>query len=129
MAVSLASALLCVSAASGANSPNTDDLSGAAMYGNYCASCHGTDGRGAGPAAAALKKAVPDLTLISRRSGGQFPAFRVTHIIDGYEIQAAHGNREMPIWGDYFRDRKRDETVLQLREHNLTEYIRSIQQK
>jgi hypothetical protein len=36
----------------------------------------------------------------------------------------------MPVWGDYFRDNKsRDEAILQLREHNVTEYLRSIQQK
>jgi len=35
----------------------------------------------------------------------------------------------MPIWGDYFREKQRDEAILALREHNLTEYLRSIQQK
>jgi mono/diheme cytochrome c family protein len=99
------------------------------MYRTYCAACHGIDGKGSGPAASALKTPPPDLTLISRRNNGQFPAFRITHIIDGFEVTAVHGSREMPIWGDYFRDRKRDETILALREHNLTEYIRSIQQK
>lgn len=103
------------------------EYSGAEMFQNYCASCHGVDAKGGGPAAAALKKAPPDLTLISKRNGGKFPDFRVTHIIDGYEIQAYHGSREMPIWGDYFRDRQRDEQFLKLREHNLTEYLRSLQ--
>jgi len=107
----------------------TNDLSGAEMYRTYCASCHGVDGKGAGPAAAALKKMVPDLTQIAKRNNGKFPDFRVTHIIDGYEIEAAHGSRDMPVWGDYFRNKKRDDTIVLLREHNLTEYIRSIQQK
>lgn len=96
----------------------------------YCASCHGNDGKGSGPAAPALKKAPPDLTQISKRNNGQFPAFRITHIIDGYEVVAVHGSREMPVWGNYFRDNEsRDETMLALRERNLTEYIRSIQQE
>ena len=111
------------------SSSKANDLSGVEMYRTYCASCHGVDGKGAGPAAAALRKTTPDLTSISKRNKGQFPDFRVTHIIDGYEVQAVHGSREMPIWGDYFRDKQRDETILLLREHNLTEYIRSIQQK
>lgn len=107
-----------------------NELSGPEIYKTYCASCHGLDGKGSGPVSEALKKTVPDLTLISRRNKGQFPAFRVTHIIDGYEITAVHGTRDMPVWGDYFRDKKsRDEALLKLREHNLTEYIRSIQQK
>jgi hypothetical protein len=40
-----------------------------------------------------------------------------------------HGSRDMPIWGDYFRSKQRDEAIIALREHNLTEYIRSMQQK
>jgi len=113
----------------GQNTSTAKELPGAEIYRIYCASCHGPDGKGAGPAAAALKKTPPDLTLISKRNKGEFPAFRIAHIIDGYEIEAVHGSRDMPVWGDYFRDRNRDEAVLALREHNLTEYLRSIQQK
>jgi hypothetical protein len=105
------------------NGSKRNDLSGAESYRVYCASCHGSDGKGDGPAAPALKKAPSDLTQISKRNHGEFPAFRITHIIDGYEIESVHGSRDMPIWGDYFRDK----LLLELREHNLTEYIRSIQ--
>jgi len=106
----------------------THELSGAEMYQTYCASCHGVDGKGGGPAAPALKKAPPDLTRISQRNKGEFPVFRITHIIDGYEIVAYHGSSEMPIWGDYFRDTQtRDEALIKLRENNLVEYIRSLQ--
>ena len=101
----------------------TSPIDGKQMYVSYCAPCHGVDGKGGGPAAPALKKAPADLTQISKRNHGDFPAFRVTHIIDGYEIEAVHGSREMPVWGDYFRDK----LLLELREHNLTEYLRSIQ--
>lgn len=105
-----------------------NDMSGADMYRVYCASCHGVDGKGGGPAAPAFCHAPPDLTLIAKRNHGQFPAFRMTHIIDGEEAIEAHGSREMPVWGDFFRDNaSRDEALLKLREHNLTEYIRSIQ--
>ena len=100
-----------------------NDFSGVESYRVYCASCHGVDGKGGGPAAAALKKAPGDLTQISKRNHGEFPAVRVTHIIDGYEVEAVHGSRDMPVWGDYFRDK----LLLELREHNLTEYLRSIQ--
>jgi len=109
--------------------PKTGEFSGAEAFRTYCASCHGTDGRGAGPAASALKQRPPDLTLISARNKGQFPAFRITHIVDGYDVEFAHGSRDMPVWGDYFRNTKRDEATAALREHNLTEYIRSLQQK
>jgi mono/diheme cytochrome c family protein len=45
---------------------------GAAMYGNYCAACHGLRATGDGPAAKALTKAPADLTRISARNGGEF---------------------------------------------------------
>lgn len=93
----------------------------------YCASCHGEDGKGAGPAEPGLRIAPPDLTLIRAHNKGEFPAFRITHIIDGYEVEYGHGTPDMPVWGDYFRDKERDEATITLREHNLTEYIRSIQ--
>ncbi|HWE51547.1 MAG TPA: cytochrome c [Bryobacteraceae bacterium] len=113
----------CVVSFSQQRAPLSNELSGSESYRTYCASCHGIDGKGSGPAAAALRKAPPDLTLINKRNHGEFPAFRITHIIDGFEVQAAHGSREMPVWGDYFRDKE----LLELREHNLTDYLRSIQ--
>jgi mono/diheme cytochrome c family protein len=113
----------------GNNRLKASDLSGAEMYRTYCASCHGIDGKGAGPAAAALKKEPPDLTQIGKRNNGKFPDFRIVRIIDGSEVQAVHGSREMPMWGDYFREKQPDEGILAVRERNLTEYIRSIQQK
>lgn len=106
---------------------NNNVVAGAELFRMYCATCHGVDGRGEGPAAEAMKRRPSDLTTISRRNSGKFPDFRITHIIDGYEVTASHGSRDMPIWGDFFHDMKRDDTQLKLREHNLVEYIRSIQ--
>jgi len=105
------------------------DLSGAEMYRTYCGSCHGIDGKGSGPAAMALKKAPPDLTQLAKHNNGHLPDFRILRIIDGYEIRAAHGSRDMPIWGDYFRIKQRDEEIVTAREHILVEYLRSIQQR
>lgn len=104
-------------------------VDGPSLYRTYCASCHGADGKGAGPAAAALKKAPSDLTTISQRNGGEFPAFRIGHVIDGtadVPSITAHGTREMPVWGDLL-PQHRDDALLKLREHNLTEYLRSLQ--
>jgi len=109
--------------------PITNAADGAEMYRTYCAVCHGLDGKGGGPAAPALKQSVPDLTLLSKRNGGEFPTFRVSNLIQGDNLVAAHGSRDMPMWGDVFRDLKRDEMVVKLRVHNLTQYIASIQEK
>ena len=105
-----------------------NDLSGAEMYRTYCASCHGIDGKGSGPAGRALKKAPPDLTQLAKHNNGHLPDFRILRIIDGYGIRA-HGSRDMPVWGDYFRTKQPDEWIVAVREHNLVEYIRSIQQR
>jgi mono/diheme cytochrome c family protein len=106
---------------------NNRVVAGAELYRMYCATCHGVDGRGEGPVADAMKHQLPDLTTINKRNGGRFPALRVEHIIDGYDVKAAHGSRAMPVWGEFFHDMRRDEVLLKLREHNLVEYIRSIQ--
>jgi mono/diheme cytochrome c family protein len=106
----------------------TDPTSGVAMYGAHCAVCHGLDGKGNGPAAPALKQPPSDLTQLSKRSGGKFPDFRVANVIQGDSVIPAHGGKEMPIWGDVFRSVQRDDAIVKLRVHNLTEYIASFQQ-
>jgi len=58
---------------------------GAMLFRTHCASCHGADARGAGPAAAAMRTPPPDLTTFARRN---FPSERVRQIIDGRGIPA-----------------------------------------
>lgn len=107
---------------------STDPSSGAAMFKTYCAVCHGTAGKGDGPAAPALKVASGDLTRLSRNNGGKFPELRVFGILEGTVSLPSHGSREMPMWGDLFRSLQRsDNSSPQLRIRNLTEYLRSIQ--
>ena len=83
-------------ASSGPNEP------GARLFKTYCATCHGVNGRGNGPVADQLRKRPPDLTKYTARNGGVFPSERVQQIINGRGV-AAHGDREMPVWGDAFR--------------------------
>lgn len=73
---------------------------GAQLYKRFCASCHGPDGAGDGPVAASLRNRPPDLAGISARRGGQFPEDKLRQIIDGRAGVAAHGAREMPVWGN-----------------------------
>jgi mono/diheme cytochrome c family protein len=75
---------------------------GAQLFGTYCATCHGISGRGNGPVAEQMRKTPPDLTKYTARNGGAFPIERLRQIIDGHGV-AAHGDREMPVWGDAFR--------------------------
>ena len=103
-------------------------LEGDVTYRTYCAVCHGTDGKGNGPAAAALKTAPADLTTYAQRHGGQFSAVELREVIEGERPIAAHGTREMPIWGDVFRSLyDRPQTDLLIR--NLLNYVESLQVK
>jgi mono/diheme cytochrome c family protein len=109
--------------------PIVRSVGGAAIFRDYCASCHGTDGRGHGPVAAAFKGEVPDLTLITKRAGGEFPRARIRNIIEGKESPVPHGSREMPVWGPVFHQIDNDRDMGNVRIDNLALYIQSIQQK
>ena len=74
------------------------------MFREYCAACHGSAGKGNGPAAAALKAVPADLTTLSARNGGKFPDVRVRRYIEGLDEIAAHGSRDMPVWGKALRE-------------------------
>ena len=104
-------------------------LDGARIFRNYCASCHGVNGNGDGPVAPALKAKVPQLTTLAQRNGGMFPADRVRSIIAGDGVSAAHGSREMPIWGPVFHQIEYDQDLGYVRLQNVTEYLNTIQQK
>ena len=103
--------------------------SGAALYVEFCAVCHGSEARGGGPLAATLSVAAPDLRRMSVLAGGQFPAERVRRHIDGRDINPAHGSREMPIWGSVFKRTRGayGERRVEERLDNLVEYLRRIQ--
>lgn len=108
----------------------TSAASGAEMYKTYCAVCHGTEGKGDGPAVAALKTPPTDLTSLSAHNGGKYPNLRVGAIIRGEEVLAAHGSKEMPIWGNLFWNMSGGhESEVQQRVSNLNKYLESLQKK
>ena len=74
-------------------------------YEAHCAVCHGLSGKGDGPFAEQLQTAavVPDLTKLSEKNSGVFPFMRVYETIDGEHSLAAHGTRQMPIWGPRYK--------------------------
>ena len=114
------------------NSPATytNPTSGRQMYDAYCASCHGQGGKGDGPAAAALKAMPTDLTQLAAKSGGKYPESHVAQVIKGDQAMAAHGSKEMPVWGPVFLTlEQHDPAKAQLRVRNLAKYIGSLQQK
>jgi mono/diheme cytochrome c family protein len=102
-------------------------LQGPDLFRAYCASCHGLDAKGAGPAAPALKTKVPDLTLLASNNREQFPASHVRQVIVGDGVVTAHGSREMPIWGPIFHQVEWDMDWGNVRLANLVDYLQSIQ--
>jgi mono/diheme cytochrome c family protein len=101
-------------------------VNGAEVYAEYCAVCHGKDGRGGGPAAVALKQAPTDLTVLARKNGGKFPILPVQQSITNPDI-SAHGSQAMPVWGQLFITTPDNAATGELRIYNLTKYIESLQ--
>jgi mono/diheme cytochrome c family protein len=99
------------------------------LYRAHCAACHGSDGKGDGPLAPALKAKPADLTALAKNNGGRFFADRVGKFIAGQEISASHGSREMPVWGPIFHQVEDDRDFGNVRIQNLVKYLESIQQK
>ncbi len=109
---------------------DTREINGAKLYRSYCAACHGVSGKGDGPAAPALKATASDLTLLSKLNGGKFPTHHVQQVLSSQAEYAAHGSRDMPVWGPVFGSLgDRDRAAAELRVHNLTRYLESIQVK
>lgn len=102
-------------------------VDGKTLYHEYCAVCHGIDGKGNGPAAAALKQPPSDLTQISRRNNGRFDDERMLRILNGQEGVTAHGSPDMPTWGAVFNNMASNPGLKQNRMHALTQYLEELQ--
>jgi mono/diheme cytochrome c family protein len=111
--------------------PQTSPVSGQQMYASYCASCHGAQGQGNGPAAAALKTHPADLTALAKNNGGVFPSAHVTSVLRFGQENPAHGSSEMPIWGDLMLTMNPPSPSgnMQVRQRisNLTDYLKTLQ--
>lgn len=107
--------------------------SGKLEYQQYCATCHGADGKGGGPMSDLWKTPPADLTQLSKKSNGQFPFWRVYRTIDGREAVASHGPRAMPVWGARFLAQEGgaplDEHTVLGRILALVYYVESLQAK
>jgi len=83
------------------NSPVlADDIEqGRSAYLQNCASCHGDDGKGGGPAGVRLKIKPTDLTTLARRNRGVYAPMAVHQTVDGRKALRPHRTSAMPIWG------------------------------
>ena len=129
LCVALAAVLLvalCTNAAAAA----AED--GKRLYRVHCLACHGESGQGDGPMKDQLDTTIPDLTTLAARNDGEFPTDKVHQTIDGRYESAAHGTREMPVWGFTFQSTGR-ETAQETDVHEmvaaLTTYLETLQPK
>ena len=136
VAVFIAAVCACQLASGQTTGPANPPLVMTSMYGRdlfefYCAPCHGRNGKGGGPAAPALRTQPPDLTTITARNGGAFPKARIESFVTGEQsnVPAAHGSRDMPIWGPIFKGLDPNSTANRVRVSNVVEYLASIQGK
>ncbi|MGB7745371.1 MAG: c-type cytochrome [Terracidiphilus sp.] len=108
--------------------PRTAPTNGKQMYSYYCASCHGVDGKGIGPASVALKTQPADLTVLSKSNGGKFPATHVVSVLQFGAENAAHGSAEMPVWGPVLGQmNKTTPQERALRISNISRYLETLQ--
>lgn len=77
---------------------------GRALYGQYCAACHGPTGRGDGPGAEGMRPRPTDLTGLAARNGGVFPLVPVMSRVYGYHSGKA-GSGPMPEFGPLLEGR------------------------
>jgi mono/diheme cytochrome c family protein len=139
MAIAVLAASLLTGVACEQSVANSDDPAfdaglaemGSEVYQRRCASCHGVDARGHGPASGALKVPPSDLTQIAHRRGGKFPDSEIALFIDGRFDLPAHGSRDMPIWGarlgEAIPESSLAEEVVRGKIATLIEYLKSIQ--
>jgi mono/diheme cytochrome c family protein len=107
----------------------SDPSSGKKMYKDYCAVCHGTEGKGGGPAAVALKTPPPDLTTMAKRYGQKSVALKVGATLQFGVENRAHGASEMPVWGPLFSGTDKNQQQVAMRISNLAKYVESLQEK
>ena len=123
--------LLLFFLAVGTSAGSAEKDSGKQLYMQYCSSCHGMGGRGNGPVTPYLKIKVPDLTLLKKNNKGIYPISKVMSAIDGSRAVRAHGDREMPVWGEIFRkeaeDAKYTELTALLKSKLIAEYVATLQ--
>lgn len=109
----------------------SDPHSGKQMFTDYCAPCHGKDGTGNGPAAQQMKKAPANLAALAKNNGGKYPARHVAAVLTFGDEKAAHGSKEMPVWGQLFQSlnwsSSTKELEAQQRINRLNSYMESLQ--
>lgn len=113
----------------GASDDSEQTAIGKVTYRVYCQNCHGAGAKGDGKLAELMKVQPSDLTQLSKRNGGVYPADKVASVVDGRADVLAHGDREMPVWGQNFLEKTGSEDEVKNKVHQLVLFLESIQAK
>ena len=102
---------------------------GKLMFDEQCAGCHGGENITADQSRVDTLGALPpDLTRINKRRGTKdFPVAEIARFIDGRVLVAAHGSREMPVWGQVYEDEGMNEGEIKGEKGKLIAYLMRIQ--
>jgi len=110
----------------------TGAVSGADLYKQLCAGCHGDDGRGVGRTSRYCAVPPTDLTLLTKQNRGTFPEKKVTQILRyGTEKPTqAQSTTYMPVWKPLLATIHGESPELtEQRITSLTDYLKAIQPK
>jgi len=102
-----------------------------AAYLRYCSACHGEGGKGDGVASQTMRPHPTDLTALAKSNNGEFPSTKIIRVIDGRDSVRAHGDPNMPVWGEILKieDGIAQEAKVRGKVALITEYLRTIQAK
>lgn len=106
---------------------------GRTSFMRHCASCHGVEADGHGFVAPALAQPPNDLRHLGQGNDTSILADRLVRVIDGRKTVIAHGERDMPVWGERFEDIQVEgaprEQAVRARINAIVAYLISIQAK
>ncbi len=109
------------------------DAEGQQLYLRYCSACHGESANGNGVVSGLMRPKPADLTQLAKRAGGTFSSAAVTATIDGRGTLRAHGDPNMPVWGEVLNQEEGPaldkETRTRTKLVQITAYLESIQAK
>jgi mono/diheme cytochrome c family protein len=102
-------------------------VQGHTLFMRYCSACHGESGTGDGVISGFMRPQPTNLTLLAQKAGGTFNAAKVVQTIDGRQTVRAHGDADMPVWGEILAGEQGPaldrETVARTKVVLITDYL------
>ncbi len=113
--------------------PDPRLLEGQQLYRQYCGACHGLTAEGDGVVSGFMNPRPTDLTIAARQHQGDYPFKKLMDQTDGTTKIRAHGDPDMPVWGEVLREPTHQDgerrADVQGRTFLIVKYLESIQKK